>query len=447
MPVFKYIKGDPDNIVADTLSRLPFLEKEKGYPPTIETSDGDTAPAALLAEDLFINYPADLQNFPLEFGNIRQHQQQQPDIANNNNYNDMMFYGTNLKVVTRRGKTKIVLPTSLINNSMKWYHHVLGHAGQERLYKSISQHMYCPGLTTHVANYVRRCPSCQRYKNSGRGIGHLAPTLSSLGIPWEEIAIDSIGPWKIVLPPPHHIVTFNGFTIIDTTTNILEIARATQRNATGEEACDALDNMWLTRYPKPVRCIFDQGKTFLNADFGGHLVNLGIKPVSCTVANPQANAILERSHDTIKSAMRTELHENPPLTLQTAEQLIDNVFASASYAVRCTVHKTIGVSPGSLAFNRDMLLPIPIISDMQRIRTRRQLLTDNAAIAENNRRRFHDYHVGDQMTIKVTDPGPLDERNGAVLTITNVHTNGTVSYLKNINTVSRINIRRIIPHY
>ena len=94
-----------------------------------------------------------------------------------------------------------------------------------------------------------------------------------------------------------------------------------------------------------------------------------------------------------------------------------------------------GVSPGALAFNCDMLLPIPIIADMQRIRTRRQLLTDNNAIAENNRRRFHDYHVGDQMTIKVTDPGPLEARQGAVLTITNVHTNGTVSYLKNNNTV------------
>ena len=55
-----------------------------------------------------------------------------------------------------------------------------------------------------------------------------------------------------------------------------------------------------------------------------------------------------------------------------------------------------GVSPGSLVFNQDMLLPIPIISDMQRIRNRRQLLTDNAAIAENNRRRFHNYHVGNQ---------------------------------------------------
>ena len=163
MPVSKFTKGMPDNIVANKLSHLPFLKKDKGYPSTIATSDGDTAEedTALLCEDLYINYPANLMNFPLEFENIRQHQQQQPDIVNNNRYTEQVFYGTSLKTCTRRGKTKIVLPTSLINNAMNWYHHVLGHAGQERLYKSISQHMYCPGLQQRVSNYFRRCPSCQ----------------------------------------------------------------------------------------------------------------------------------------------------------------------------------------------------------------------------------------------------------------------------------------------
>ena len=43
MPVFKYIKGDPDNIVADTLSQLPFhaSEKKKGHPLKV-VSKGDT---------------------------------------------------------------------------------------------------------------------------------------------------------------------------------------------------------------------------------------------------------------------------------------------------------------------------------------------------------------------------------------------------------------------
>ena len=123
-----------------------------------------------------------------------------------------------------------------------------------------------------------------------------------------------------------------------------------------------------------------------------------------------------------------------------------SVFQSASYAVRCTIHKTTGVSPGALVFNQDMLLPIPIIVDIQRIQNHCQLLTNNAAIAKNNRRKFHNYHIRDQMQIIVKDPGPLDAIVGPLLTITNVHTNSTISYLKNPNTVAQINIRRIKPH-
>ena len=140
------------------MSHLPFLEPEKkeGHPLTI-VSDGDaiTKPVIMMAEevpelmktcyeDLFINYPSDLMNFPLEFENVGQHQQQQQDIANNNSYQEQVYFGTTLKTITCRGITKIVLPTSLIHDTMHWYHHVLGHAGQECLYKLISQHMYCP---------------------------------------------------------------------------------------------------------------------------------------------------------------------------------------------------------------------------------------------------------------------------------------------------------------
>ena len=132
------------------------------------------------------------------------------------------------------------------------------------------------------------------------------------------ITIDTIGPWRIEIAN-YGVVIFNGFTIIDTTTGLLIIRLATQHNPSGLEAVDVLDNGWLMRYPKPARCIFDQGTEFLMADFVSHLLLLGIKPVATSVANPQANTILERSHDTIKTAMRTESHENPPTTVQNAE--------------------------------------------------------------------------------------------------------------------------------
>ena len=127
------------------------------------------------------------------------------------------------------------------------------------------------------------------------------------------------------LSPPHNTVVFNVFTIINTTPGVFEIIRSIQQNPTGLQAITALDHAWLTQYPKPVRIIFDQGKYFLNVEFGGHLVNLGIKPISCAVANPQSNEILERLHNTIKTAMRIEFHANPPTNIETAEAPIDSV--------------------------------------------------------------------------------------------------------------------------
>ena len=46
---------------------------------------------------------------------------------------------------------------------------------------------------------------------------HVTPTMSTLGLPWEEISIDTIGPWKIDITN-YGTVVFNGFTVINTTT-------------------------------------------------------------------------------------------------------------------------------------------------------------------------------------------------------------------------------------
>ena len=149
-----------------------------------------------------------------------------------------------LKTHTQNGKTKIVLPIAHVHNTINWYHHILSHAGQERLYKSIYQHMYSPSLAHRVAHFVRHRNSCQRYNNPGQGVGHVAYHMSTLGIPWEEMAIYTIGLWKIDIKN-YGTVIFNDFTIINTTTGLLEIKHATQRNPGGLEAIDTLDYAWL----------------------------------------------------------------------------------------------------------------------------------------------------------------------------------------------------------
>ena len=459
-PIFHYIRG-PDNIIADTLSRLPFEEEEGSSPSTdvedikhtdntdatVDVNSKINASGTLAAKDLFINYPSDLPNFPIAFPQLEKAQRDDLELQSIEHYETKQFYDYQLKVYTKNGNTKIVLPKALVPATIKWYHHTNGHAGADRLFRSISQLLYSPGLKEQVRSFVKTCDECQRYKNAGPGVGHVPPKNEDMS-PFEQIAIDTMGPWTIHINGYGKVI-INAYSIIDTCSNLLELKRASKLNPTGKESVQVLEDTWLSRYPKPVRIIYDQGKEYRNIDFEGFLISQGIKGCPSTVKNPQSNAILERVHDVIKTSLRTQGHNNPPTNTEEANLIVDRLLASAQYALRVCIHSTFGVSPGSLIFRRDMLLPIPIIVDLQQLREKRQTLIDYNNLRENSRRRYHDYTIGDQMMILAYKPNlsALEARAKGPYTITQVHNNGTVSYMLNEHVIDRINIRRIKPYY
>jgi transposase InsO family protein len=69
---------------------------------------------------------------------------------------------------------------------------------------------------------------------------------------------------------------------------------------------------WFSRYPWPAQITYDRGSDFIGADFQKMIKNdYGIKGKPITVRNPQANAIVERVHQTIGNIVRTfELENN-----------------------------------------------------------------------------------------------------------------------------------------
>jgi hypothetical protein len=50
-----------------------------------------------------------------------------------------------------------------------------------------------------------------------------------------------------------------------------------------------------------------------------------------------------------------------------ARDITDEAFATAMHAMQTIVAATVGSSPGSLAFARDMFLKLPLITDWQAI--------------------------------------------------------------------------------
>ena len=104
-------------------------------------------------------------------------------------------------------------------------------------------------------------------------------------------------------------------------------------------------------------------------------------------------------HQTIDNALCAILHAHQPANQAEAVTIIDNCFATARFAVRSAVHRTLNVSPGAMVFQRDMILPIPLIADFELIRQRRQAVVDDNKRRQNLRRIFHDYNVGDEVLI------------------------------------------------
>ncbi len=99
---------------------------------------------------------------------------------------------------------------------------------------------------------------CQKYKLAGRGYG-LLPKREVRIAPWEEVAIDLIGPWKVKVNGIQ--VEFNALTSIDTASNLVELIRIDNKIA--KHILDKFTHSWLCRYPRPVQCLHDKGGEFI----------------------------------------------------------------------------------------------------------------------------------------------------------------------------------------
>jgi transposase InsO family protein len=447
-PTFYHIPG-PQNVEADGLSRVPLTTS----PLVGQEAPGFNNNELFPFESLLIHPEPEESNpiFPMSYEVIEEHQKDDNDLHNlvsnqPDKFQVINFNGINLQCQINQDNQawKIVIPSKLIQPIIKWYHVVLGHVGIQRLYKTISTHFYAPKLQEAIDDFVKTCDACQRFKLPGVKRGELPPKNLTAN-PWDEVCVDLIGPWKITV---HGVnLEFMALTAIDPVTTLAEIIRID--NKTSAHVAMKFENEWLARYPRPLRCIHDQGTEFTSLPFQHILTINGIKDVPTTVANPQANAVCERLHQTIANTFRTLLHAHHPQNPMEAISIVDNCFAIARFASRAAIHRTMNVSPGAMVFKRDMILPIPIIADFEVIRQRRQAVVDDNLRRQNLRRLFHDYQVGDEVLIINHDHNrpTLAPISTGPYVVQQVHTNGTLTILRSPTVYERINIRRVRPYH
>jgi hypothetical protein len=159
----------------------------------------------------------------------------------------------------------------MIVDTVKWFHQVLGHPGEKRLRETLNERYHHPRLRYHIDKL--KCKDCQKYKLAGRGYG-LLPKREVQIAPWEEVAINLIGPWKVNVNGRQ--VEFNALTCIDTALNLVKLIHVDDK---AEHICDKFTQSWLCQYPHPVRCLHDKGGEFIGQNFQWLLEIFSIKDV------------------------------------------------------------------------------------------------------------------------------------------------------------------------
>jgi hypothetical protein len=236
----------------------------------------------------------------------------------------------------------------------------------------MGMHLYHPHLRSVAERITENCDACQGEKLPGPQYGHMPPQEANI-LPWEEVALDLIGPWTIKVAAEAY--KFYALTCIDTVTNFPDAIRL--RDKTASHVGMQFENLWLSRYPRPVCCSHNCVTEFIGADFQRVLHHFGIKDVAISVSNPQANTICKRLHQSVGNGLHVFLSQGIPFNIHNIAELVDSALTTALHASRSTIHCTLGMTPGGIVFNYDMFLNIPLQTDFHLLQICRQALIDD----------------------------------------------------------------------
>jgi hypothetical protein len=185
-----YIKG-PKNILADNLPAQIAEGKKLVEPAEVSIEEEDKAYfldqeySGLYDEDIwdciecYLNLPdtPHPDENPLNYTHIHELQQQDeqllalqvkyPDNSVNlpldANVDDIVCYDKD----PPQPNWKIALPESMVVDTVKWFHQVMGHPGEKRLQEMLNQCYYHPRLSYHIEKL--ECKDCQKHKLEGHG--------------------------------------------------------------------------------------------------------------------------------------------------------------------------------------------------------------------------------------------------------------------------------------
>ena len=190
-----------------------------------------------------------LNKYPLDLKLIAKHQQLDQALMKaleeDPKFKRIHIYGNELVInqMPRSMKQNIVIP-------------------QQLQYPAVQPFLVTPYEGNDNGPY-KKCSFYQKYKPINRQYGHLPPKNVQHLDPWDEVHVDMIEPWKAIINKFEY--QFRAVTCIDSVVNIPEVIPV--ENTKSKTVADAFEDNWLSRYPRPRKCIHDNGNEFLGPEF------------------------------------------------------------------------------------------------------------------------------------------------------------------------------------
>jgi hypothetical protein len=233
--------------------------------------------------------------------------------------------------------TQLVLPPELHERALQYFHDspVAGHSGIDRTEKRWLQNFYWPNARKIIADYIRACPICEKFKPSKENTkAELQPIISTH--PLDLIEIDFVGPLPTSRRNFRYILS-----IIDHFSKFA-MAIPTTRMDSGT-VIDCL-NKFCSEFGTPNRILSDQARNFISREFLDWCKAWNIRKATSTSYHPQTQGLCERYNQTIMGILKKFAYECPETWCERLPMAI--------YAYNSAVQDTIGVTPFEVMFGR-----------------------------------------------------------------------------------------------
>jgi hypothetical protein len=411
--------------------------------------DNDT----LSHNDNYLMSMVQQSSFPLDLLSMKEEQLKDNKIIsivskhikeNNDDTEALYTYKVVEDVELIHKNNRILVPESKQQQVLQWYHDILVHPGETRMIETIKLVFTWNGLNKQVKTLIKHCPTCQMCKKAGKKKYGLLPPKDAESIRWNRINVDLWGP-KTIKNVNGITYEIHVMTMVDPVTGWFECTQL-YGAPTAYRCQEILDNVWLSRYPRPKEIGFDNGSEF-KAEFRTLCNNMGLKMKPSNAWNPQSNAILERVHQVLADGLLTFDLEGTPID-ENNEDPFEEYLSAVSYALRSSYHQAHGHSPAQLIYGRDMFLPVSVDIDWDAIKNRKQLKINKSNDRENSSRIPHQYNANDLITLK--KPGILRKlsipRAGPYKVIRQ-NNNGSILIELSPTETQNVNIRRVSPYY